>query len=204
MLKKTAKQLVEEAMTEVTTYTVEQARALHGHPGVQFVAVAAALPAEPAVIGASEMHRRAGGFELLGQGQPDAEVQLALGELAGHAPGAAGVAAAVPLPAVPGVHDDDGPGHDRSCGREAGETGCHEVPPWTEGGPLLGAVDFRPHLVEDLLAQVHRAFVQKGVDELIWIAGCVRIPWRGHAERSCGGSCVRASASRLARSAEVA
>jgi rhodanese-related sulfurtransferase len=37
MLKKTAKQLVEEAMTGVTTYTVEQARALHGHPGVQFV-----------------------------------------------------------------------------------------------------------------------------------------------------------------------
>ena len=37
MLKKTAKQLVDEAMTEVTTYTVEQARALHGHPGVQFV-----------------------------------------------------------------------------------------------------------------------------------------------------------------------
>jgi rhodanese-related sulfurtransferase len=37
MFKKTAKQLVEEAMTGVTTYTVEQARALHGHPGVQFV-----------------------------------------------------------------------------------------------------------------------------------------------------------------------
>jgi rhodanese-related sulfurtransferase len=37
MLKKTAKQLVDEAMTEVTTYTVEQAKALHGHPGVQFV-----------------------------------------------------------------------------------------------------------------------------------------------------------------------
>lgn len=36
-MKKTAKQLVDEAMTEVTTYTVEQARALHGHPGVQFV-----------------------------------------------------------------------------------------------------------------------------------------------------------------------
>jgi rhodanese-related sulfurtransferase len=36
-MKKTAKALVEEAMTEVTTYTVEQARALHGHPGVQFV-----------------------------------------------------------------------------------------------------------------------------------------------------------------------
>jgi rhodanese-related sulfurtransferase len=36
-LRKTAKQLVEEAMTEVTTYTVEQAKALHGHPGVQFV-----------------------------------------------------------------------------------------------------------------------------------------------------------------------
>jgi rhodanese-related sulfurtransferase len=36
-LRKTAKQLVDEAMTEVTTYTVEQAKALHGHPGVQFV-----------------------------------------------------------------------------------------------------------------------------------------------------------------------
>jgi rhodanese-related sulfurtransferase len=37
MFKKTAKQLVDEAMTEVTTYTIEQARALHAHPGVQFV-----------------------------------------------------------------------------------------------------------------------------------------------------------------------
>lgn len=37
MMKKTAKAMVEEAMTEVTTYTLEQARALHGHPGVQFV-----------------------------------------------------------------------------------------------------------------------------------------------------------------------
>ncbi|MCB2022188.1 MAG: rhodanese-like domain-containing protein [Rhizobacter sp.] len=36
-MKKTAKALVEEAMLQVTTYTVEQARALHGHPGVQFV-----------------------------------------------------------------------------------------------------------------------------------------------------------------------
>ncbi len=36
-MKKTAKSLVEEAMGLVTTYTVEQARALHGHPGVQFV-----------------------------------------------------------------------------------------------------------------------------------------------------------------------
>jgi rhodanese-related sulfurtransferase len=36
-LKKTARQLVDEAMTEVTTYTIEQARALHAHPGVQFV-----------------------------------------------------------------------------------------------------------------------------------------------------------------------
>lgn len=36
-LKKTARQLVDEAMTEVTTYTVEQAKALHGHAGVQFV-----------------------------------------------------------------------------------------------------------------------------------------------------------------------
>jgi len=36
-MKKTAKSLVEEAMAQVTTYTVEQARELHGHPGVQFV-----------------------------------------------------------------------------------------------------------------------------------------------------------------------
>ncbi len=36
-MKKTAAALVEEAMAQVTTYTVEQARALHGHPGVQFV-----------------------------------------------------------------------------------------------------------------------------------------------------------------------
>ena len=38
-MKKTAKNLVDEAMVQVTTYTVEQARALHGHPGVQFVDV---------------------------------------------------------------------------------------------------------------------------------------------------------------------
>jgi rhodanese-related sulfurtransferase len=37
MPKKTAAALVQEAMDQVTTYTVEQARALHGHPGVQFV-----------------------------------------------------------------------------------------------------------------------------------------------------------------------
>ncbi len=36
-MKKTSKALVEEAMSQVTTYTVEQARALHAHPGVQFV-----------------------------------------------------------------------------------------------------------------------------------------------------------------------
>jgi rhodanese-related sulfurtransferase len=36
-MKKTAKSLVEEAMVQVKTYTPEQARALHGHPGVQFV-----------------------------------------------------------------------------------------------------------------------------------------------------------------------
>ena len=36
-MKKTAKSLVDEAMAQVTTYTVEQARALHGHAGVQFV-----------------------------------------------------------------------------------------------------------------------------------------------------------------------
>ena len=38
-MKKTAKSLVEEAMGQVTTYTIEQARALHSHPGVQFVDV---------------------------------------------------------------------------------------------------------------------------------------------------------------------
>ena len=38
-MKKTAKALVEEAMGRVTTYTVEQARALHGQPGVPFVDV---------------------------------------------------------------------------------------------------------------------------------------------------------------------
>ena len=38
-MKKTAKALVDEAMELVTTYTVEQAKALHGHPGVQFVDV---------------------------------------------------------------------------------------------------------------------------------------------------------------------
>ena len=38
-MKKTAKSLVDEAMVQVTTYTAEQARALHGHPGVQFVDV---------------------------------------------------------------------------------------------------------------------------------------------------------------------
>ena len=38
-IKRTAKNLVDEAMVQVTTYTVEQARALHGHPGVQFVDV---------------------------------------------------------------------------------------------------------------------------------------------------------------------
>ena len=36
-MKRTAKSMVEDAMAQVTTYTVDQARALHGHPGVQFV-----------------------------------------------------------------------------------------------------------------------------------------------------------------------
>lgn len=36
-MKKTVKNLVDEAMVQVTTYSVEQARALHSHPGVQFV-----------------------------------------------------------------------------------------------------------------------------------------------------------------------
>ena len=39
VMKKTAKALVEEAMGRVTTYTAEQARELHGRPGVQFVYV---------------------------------------------------------------------------------------------------------------------------------------------------------------------
>ena len=36
-MKKTAKALVEEAMAQVKTYTLEQARALHGSAAVQFV-----------------------------------------------------------------------------------------------------------------------------------------------------------------------
>jgi rhodanese-related sulfurtransferase len=38
-MKKTSKELVEEAMAQVTTLTVEQARELHGRSGVQFVDV---------------------------------------------------------------------------------------------------------------------------------------------------------------------
>ena len=38
-MKKTVKSLVDEAMAQVTTYTLEQALALHGQPGVQFVDV---------------------------------------------------------------------------------------------------------------------------------------------------------------------
>lgn len=38
-MKKTAKSLVDEAMGRVTTYTVEQAKTMHGQPGVQFVDV---------------------------------------------------------------------------------------------------------------------------------------------------------------------
>ena len=38
-MKKTAADLVDEAMALVTTHTVEQAKALHGDPGVQFVDV---------------------------------------------------------------------------------------------------------------------------------------------------------------------
>ena len=39
MMKRSARSLVEEAMAQVTTYTPEQALALHGQPGVQFVDV---------------------------------------------------------------------------------------------------------------------------------------------------------------------
>ena len=38
-MKRTAKSLVDEAMAQVRTYTPEQALALHGRPGVQFVDV---------------------------------------------------------------------------------------------------------------------------------------------------------------------
>jgi rhodanese-related sulfurtransferase len=38
-MKRSVKTLVEEAMAQVTTYTLEQARALHAEPGVQFVDV---------------------------------------------------------------------------------------------------------------------------------------------------------------------
>ena len=46
-MKKTAAALVEEAMAQVTTYTVEQARALHGHPGVVFVDIRDVRELEP-------------------------------------------------------------------------------------------------------------------------------------------------------------
>jgi rhodanese-related sulfurtransferase len=39
LMKKTAKALVDEALSLITTYTPEQAKALHGDPGVQFVDV---------------------------------------------------------------------------------------------------------------------------------------------------------------------
>ena len=39
MMKKTAKAMVDEAMDLITTYTPEQAKALHGDPGVLFVDV---------------------------------------------------------------------------------------------------------------------------------------------------------------------
>lgn len=38
-MKRTAKALVDETMARVTTYTPEQAREMHGQPGVQFVDV---------------------------------------------------------------------------------------------------------------------------------------------------------------------
>ena len=38
-MKKSAKNLVDEAMARVKTYTLEEARALHGRPDVQFVDV---------------------------------------------------------------------------------------------------------------------------------------------------------------------
>lgn len=38
-MKRTAKALVDDTMARVTTYTVEQAREMHGQPGVQLVDV---------------------------------------------------------------------------------------------------------------------------------------------------------------------
>jgi rhodanese-related sulfurtransferase len=38
-MKRSAKSLVDEAMAQVRTYRAEEAMALHGHPGVQFVDV---------------------------------------------------------------------------------------------------------------------------------------------------------------------
>jgi rhodanese-related sulfurtransferase len=38
-MKRTAKALVDDTMARVTTYTVEQAREMHGQPGVQVVDV---------------------------------------------------------------------------------------------------------------------------------------------------------------------
>jgi rhodanese-related sulfurtransferase len=66
MMKKTAKALVEETMARVTTYTAEQARALHGQPGVQFVDVrdVRELEREGAIPGA--FHAPRGLVELWG------------------------------------------------------------------------------------------------------------------------------------------
>lgn len=45
-MKKTAKALVDETMARVTTYTPEQAREMHGQPGVQLVDVRGVLELE--------------------------------------------------------------------------------------------------------------------------------------------------------------
>ncbi len=58
-MKKTAKALVDEAMGRVTTYTVAQAREMHGQPGVQFVDVrdVRELEQEGAIPGAFHVPR---------------------------------------------------------------------------------------------------------------------------------------------------
>jgi rhodanese-related sulfurtransferase len=66
MMKKTARALVEQTLARVTTYTAEQARALHGQPGVQFVDVrdVRELEREGAIPGA--FHAPRGLVELWG------------------------------------------------------------------------------------------------------------------------------------------
>ena len=71
-------------------------------------------------------------------------------------------------------------------------------PPRADDDPLSCVVDLVADGVVDSVRQLGPALVKEGADELVGVAR------RSHASRSCGSVTVRASASRLARSALVA